>query len=116
MHELPVISKILDIVLAKAEENQVKEIKTVSLKISALSDLEEEWMQRYFQFLSRETLARSARLCIEKVPALLRCQNCGHEFSLAVHSDAIQVCPVCAGQNYTLQSKRAYWIEHIEAI
>ena len=48
MHELPVMNSILDIVIKHAKMNNVKKIIKIYLKVGVLSDLEEKWMQQYF--------------------------------------------------------------------
>ena len=48
MHELPVTKSILGIVLRHAESNNVQRVVSIELSIGALSDLEDEWLQRYF--------------------------------------------------------------------
>ena len=50
MHELQVTESILDIVLRHAEANQVNKILSIQLKVGELSDLEDEWIQRYFDY------------------------------------------------------------------
>ena len=49
MHELPVTEKILDIIVAHAERNNVQKVVTINLNIGELSDLEDEWIQNYFE-------------------------------------------------------------------
>ncbi len=116
MHELPVINTILNIVLDRARENRVTEIKTIFLKIGALSDLEEEWMQRYFAYLSRGTPAASARLAIERTPARVQCRTCGHCFELDLQSSETETCQSCGHNTYALVSGTGYYLESIEAV
>ena len=75
MHELQVTKRILDIALEHAEGHQVRRIAVIHLRIGALSDLEDMWLQRYFDYLSRNTLAESARLAIERMPIVVRCSG-----------------------------------------
>jgi len=114
MHELPVINKILRIVLNRARENRVTRIKTINLKIGALSDLEEEWMQRYFAYLSRETPAASARLAVERIPARVQCRHCGECFALDLSSSEPETCPSCGHSSSVPVSGTGYFIESIE--
>ena len=76
MHELQVTKRILDIALGHADGHAVRRIAVIHLRIGALSDLEDEWLQRYFTYLSRGTLADEARLAIEWVPIVVRCSGC----------------------------------------
>ncbi len=116
MHELPVINSILRIVLKHARENEVTRIKTISLKIGAFSDLEEEWIQRYFAYLSRETAAASARLAVERIPARVQCRHCGQGFVLDPPFSESQACPACGQSSYVLVSGTGYFIESIEGM
>ncbi|MFW6054303.1 MAG: hydrogenase maturation nickel metallochaperone HypA [Thermodesulfobacteriota bacterium] len=116
MHELPVIEKILRIVLLRARDNGVEEVRAIHLKIGELSDLEEEWMQRYFDYCSRGTLAEGSRLVIERVPVRVRCRECGQEFPLDLATDENRFCPECNSPKYTLVSGQGYFLESIEAI
>ena len=75
MHELQVTKRILDIALGHAEGHQVRRIAVIHLRIGALSDLEDGWLQRYFDYLSRGTLADGARLAIERMPIVVRCSG-----------------------------------------
>jgi hydrogenase nickel incorporation protein HypA/HybF len=115
MHELPVMQSILSIVVRHAAMHQVKKVHAISLIVGALSDLEDEWMQRYFDYVSKGTVAEGARLKIERTPAVVSCTGCGHNFEVdKTRMDAI-TCPECGGQKFTLVSGRGYHIKDMEA-
>ena len=82
MHELQVTERILDIVLKHASGHDVSRIVVIHLRVGELSDLEDEWLQRYFDYLSKDTLAENARLAIEKAPIVMRCESCASSFEL----------------------------------
>ena len=71
MHELPITESILRVVLKHAETNKVRRVVTIHLQIGKLSDLEDEWIQRYFDYLSKGTLAEGAKLKIERMNPLI---------------------------------------------
>ena len=75
MHELPVTEGILQIVLKHAEMNSVQQVMAIHLQIGKLSDLEDEWIQRYFDYLSKGTIAQ-AELKIERMPIMVQCTAC----------------------------------------
>ncbi len=117
MHELPVIDSILNIVLRHAALNQAQRIVSVTLQVGALSDLEEEWMQRYFDQLSQGTLAESAVLKINRIAVVLACPTCGHEFEISPHERTAIICPQCGCDNgFILLSGREYYIKEMEVI
>lgn len=116
MHELPVTEKILDIVVKHARTNRVSEIVSITLHIGELSDLESEWVQHYFDYLSKDTVARGAKLIIERIPIVLHCGACGHEFQVEKSSLGQSVCPKCFSTgDFSLVSGRQYYIKEMEA-
>ena len=80
MHELPVMNSILDIVIKHAKMNNVNKVLKIYLQVGVLCDLEEEWMQRYFGFVSEKTVAEGAVLEIERVPVKMQCDACSTTF------------------------------------
>lgn len=116
MHELPVTERILDIVIKHAERNHVRRVVSIKLIVGELSDLENEWIQHYFDYLSKDTLAAGARLDIERQPVVVECNRCGR--SQAVKKEALGdvVCPACGAEgDYSLISGREYYIKEMEA-
>lgn len=117
MHELPVTESILNILLKHAEKNHVSRIVSVTLHIGELSDLENEWLQHYFDYLSKDTVAAGAVLRIERLPIVLRCGKCAHQFEIAKERMGICNCPQCgADKDFTLVSGRQYYIKEMEAM
>ena len=57
MHELSITESILKIVLKHAQKSGIQKVMTIHLRIGKLSDLEDEWIQRYFDYLSKESIA-----------------------------------------------------------
>ena len=55
MHELSIMGNILDIVLDHAARAHAKRISRINLEVGELSDLLPDWMQTYFDFVSRDT-------------------------------------------------------------
>ncbi len=80
MHELAVTESLLQVVLRHAGEGGAGKVVSVSVRVGELSDLVNEWMQRYFDYLSRGTIAEGALIRIERIPATFRCGGCGDVF------------------------------------
>ena len=115
MHELPVTKSILDIVLKHAESNNVQRVASIELSIGALSDLEDEWLQRYFDHLSRGTVAEGARLRIQRAELTFSCRACSLEFSVAREDLDDALCPECGRSDGALISGTGYRVESMEA-
>ncbi|HDS17147.1 MAG TPA: hydrogenase maturation nickel metallochaperone HypA [Proteobacteria bacterium] len=116
MHELPVITEILKVVLEHAARHRLRRVTAVHLEVGALSELEDEWLQRYFDHLSRGGRAAGARLLLKRVPATLTCADCGAEFAFDGGAQARNYCPACAGHHCRLLRGQGYFIKNLEGI
>jgi hydrogenase nickel incorporation protein HypA/HybF len=114
MHELPVTKSIFQIVLKHATMGDVKRVVSVNLEIGALSDLQTEWVQRYFDHLSRGTVVEGARLKIDRVPAVFRCNRCQQSFEISSVLEEDLSCGQCHSTQVTLISGRKYHVKNME--
>lgn len=114
MHELPITESILNIVLKHAAMNDAHKISAIHLRIGALSELEDEWLQKYFDYLSKGTIAEDAKLVIVRVPAKIQCRSCAYEYEAEKVMMAELVCPACGGKGGNLISGREYYIKEME--
>ena len=115
MHELPITESILNIVLKHARANDVRKVKAIHLRIGRLSDLEDEWIQRYFDYLSKGTLAEGAKIEVERTPIVMKCNACSASYEWEASKMGEVVCPDCGGKSCTLISGREYYIKEMEA-
>ncbi|MBU1196721.1 MAG: hydrogenase maturation nickel metallochaperone HypA [Proteobacteria bacterium] len=116
MHELPVIDSILKIVLRHAVENNVSRVVAIHLQVGEMSDLEDIWMQQYFDHLSKGGIADGAVLKIERTPVVLKCSDCGMSYAVNIKETPSYECPGCGSDKNTMVSGREYFIKHLEAI
>lgn len=114
MHELSVMQGILEVVLRHAGKSGVSRVEAVNLEVGALSHLREEWMQKYFDHLTRGTAAEGAALRVRRVPAVLCCRECGHRFEW--RGEDGPSCTVCASERADLVSGREYTVASLEAV
>lgn len=116
MHELPVIQSLFDICMKHARANNAGKVLSVTLKIGEASDLQEEWIQRYYEFLCKDTIADGSRLIIERVPLQVRCKACSEEFHVDLRKSAQVQCPNCGGTRFAYISGREYSVESMEIV
>ncbi len=116
MHELPVINSILKVVLKHAADNKVKKVVAVHLQVGELSDLEDKWMQQYFDYLAKGGIAEGARLKIERTPVVMKCTDCGFSYVANLKEDKKLACPSCGSERKNMVSGREYFIKNLEAI
>ena len=116
MHELQVTESILAIALKHATANRVEKILSIQLRVGELSDLENEWIQKYFDYLSKDTIADGAILKIERTPVAMKCGNCSNSFTINVKEMKEINCPQCGDKRCTLTSGREYYIKDMEVM
>jgi hydrogenase nickel incorporation protein HypA/HybF len=114
MHELPITESILKIVLSYAEKNDVRHVMAVHLQIGKLSDLEDDWLQRYFDYLSKGTVAQGAKLRIERTPIIFQCNTCATSYEVEITDIGEAVCPGCGKKDSKMISGREYYIKNME--
>ena len=118
MHELQVTEQILEVALKHIEGQHVSRIVIIHLRIGDLSELEEEWIQHYFDYLSKGTLAEDAKLKIEKVPIVLECEDCGANFEVSQQELGEALCLDCEADepSWNLISGRQYTVTNLEVV
>ena len=113
MHELPVTEEILKIALNHGERNGAKKIVRIYLTIGELTDLIDEWVQRYFDYLSKDSIAQDAELIIERIPIKVLCGGCGETFEVD-RKTLDFTCPSCGEKGAALLSGREFTVKSIE--
>ena len=122
MHELAVTQHVFNIVLRHAESNGAKKVIGVNLRIGELRDIVDDWMQKFFDHLSRGTIVEGAKLNIERLPIVFRCE-CGESFPVNFKEflgggkgEEGITCPHCGGAKAALFSGKEFEIQGIEVI
>jgi len=114
MHELPLTNKILETALDFAKKNNAVQIQEINLLIGELSDIEEHWLNHYFRYISKETIASDANLKITKVNIRWLCLSCCFEFDGEKKTENPVICPKCKEtKNLELINGREFIIESI---
>ena len=89
MHELSISQAILDTALRHA---QGRRVSIVHVRVGSLRQVVPDSLSFYFEIVTRDTACDGARLDLEPVAALLRCDGCGREWDpapppLATHGE-----------------------------
>lgn len=116
MHELSITERILDVVLRHAARQDITKVVRIHLRIGELSDLQDEWIQHYFNYLSRGTLAENAQLAITHAPIVVSCRSCARSFEIKKDEMGRGTCPDCGETGLQLVSGREYFIENMEVL
>jgi hydrogenase nickel incorporation protein HypA/HybF len=116
MHELSVTQNILNIVVKHALANRAEKILIIHLRIGELTDLVGEYIQHYFDYLSKDTIAEGAKLKIERSPIVVQCTECKNRFPVSLKELGKIACSHCGSARITFVSGREFFIKNIEVI
>ncbi|NLD48775.1 MAG: hydrogenase maturation nickel metallochaperone HypA [Clostridiaceae bacterium] len=114
MHELAVTKYILKLALDHTEKYGGREVLSIHLLIGEMRNLEEDWIQRYFNYISVGTAAEHAVINVRKVPIAFLCKICGKQFTGDLREDKKLLCTHCNSFEYDLISGRELIVEKLE--
>ena len=115
MHELSITESILKTVLASAEAHSVTKILTIHLEVGELNDMKPEWIQHFFDYLSKDTIAEGAKIEAHTKESEFTCHDCNVTFPLQLKSVSKVTCPSCKGGNCSLTGGSEFFIRDMEA-
>ncbi|MDR0308587.1 MAG: hydrogenase maturation nickel metallochaperone HypA [Coriobacteriales bacterium] len=112
MHEMSLMTSVLETADETARKSGAKSITRISLTVGVMSDVLSDALEFAFEVLSPESpYADGAELVITQVTPRSRCQVCGLEFD---HDRFHRSCPSCQALATELLAGRELFIESIE--
>ncbi len=105
MHEVSVVTSIVDAVIAELSKYDIKRVNSVFIDVGVLTNLGDEQMQFAYEIVTRGTILEGSELVIEHIPVEVRCDSCGYEGPVEYladpdyesHNVPILSCPECSG-------------------
>jgi hydrogenase nickel incorporation protein HypA/HybF len=113
MHEFSVTETLFNQVLAQAHTAGAERVTDVYLVLGQLDHAVESSLQFYWDMLSYGTLAAGARLHVRRVPAVFRCERCGHQYT---PENELPGCPHCHSLSIRLVSGDEFYLEALEIV
>ncbi len=99
MHELSLVSSILDIIEDYASQDGFRRVNNLRLSCGRLSGVDLQCLRFAFEVLSRETRSEGATLEIDFLPIVISCLSCGKDTEVKYLEAA---CPECGSENVLL--------------
>jgi len=112
MHEMGIAMEIVEIAAAsipKGMENV--RIDKVNLKVGKLSAIVPESLRFCFEIVAKDTPVAGAKLIIEEVPVVARCNECSAEWTI---TGPVFTCIKCSSGSILILSGRELDIVSIE--
>ena len=120
MHELAVAEAI---VAAAERHAEGRPVSVVRVRVGRLRQLVPEYLSFHFEVASKETQCEGAALEWERVPSLLRCEDCRAEWDPAPpparEGEELVVrfrCPACQGADNRVISGDELIVESIDIV
>ncbi|MDK2791628.1 MAG: hydrogenase nickel incorporation protein HypA/HybF [Deferribacteres bacterium] len=111
LHEASIAQSLLDIVIETASENKAKFVKSVKIDIGRLAAIENDALMFAFDALKEGTIAENARLYINDVPIVGRCNVCSFD---SEYESFDFCCKNCGSYDVILISGEELNIKEIE--
>lgn len=110
MHEISVITYLLETVEEQARQHKASRVLEVSLVIGERASILDDSLFFYFDMLTPGTLVEGARLTTRRIPSQFNCLSCGATY-LAGNDFR---CPHCGGMGHLSPAGSEFYIDSIE--
>ena len=114
MHELPFAKSIYKSVMEVAEANSATHIHRVVLEVGVLRDFVPELVQRYWNYISKGSIAEGSEIVMNTIDASAVCDHCGTTYPIDTHNFHDAHCPSCGHNRGRLLTGRELKIINIE--
>lgn len=117
MHELSMVSAILDTVIHSAEKSNAIEVLEVVIEIGELTMLNPEQVSFLLDVLKEDTIAKNAEFKLIEIPLEIKCHSCGYEGNTKNEGDhyaAIFKCPECGEHKVEITDGKECLVKNIK--
>ena len=111
MHEHHLADKIVSLAIVRARELGRNKIKTVKVRMNALTCVHSDSLECAFRIAARNAGLDGAELIVETVEPTCRCEDCGADF---VPDTPTTRCAQCGSVRVVLQQGPELEIESVE--
>ncbi len=105
MHEVAVVSELVNAIFKELEKYKVSKVDEVTFTIGDLTNLGGEQMSFAYEIVTRDTILEGSELHVVVEPIEIECSECGFKGPANVikdeeygsHSIPVLSCPTCKG-------------------
>lgn len=116
MHEMSIVSSVVDVVVDYASKNDAKQVRRVTLVVGELHDVVDSLMESCFRSLAKGTVAQEASLALVKVPMRAQCNECLLVYPANLKRAETLVCPDCGSKDFRIHNGNEFIIRDIEIV
>ena len=92
MHELSIAMNVVEIVKEHLKDEEGAQVSELELDIGQSSGVIVTALQFALEEAVKSSVLEQARIIINEIPSVSKCEACGHEF---IPEDIISPCPQC---------------------
>jgi len=112
MHEMGIATEIVRIVAESIPPDMTgSKVARVNLKVGRLAAVVPQSLRFCFDIVAKETPVEGARLDIQEVAVMARCNDCDHSWEIG---EPVFSCPKCQSSSIEMLSGRELDIDSIE--
>lgn len=113
MHELSIISNVIDTLNEFFKTNPVKKVYSVTLSVGTVSGVVPHYLTDAWDwFTKKDELFKGSKLKIDPIHAYTSCLDCGEVYDTIEHA---KICPKCHSDHTVLKQGNELVIKEIEA-
>ena len=105
MHELGVISNLVDSSEHLAAQNGIHKLGYIKIDVGEMSGVVSQFMRNLWKIGTKGTILEGAELIVNDIKAIVECADCAEQFSLMESADENNdkpCCPKCGSMNFFL--------------
>ena len=111
MHELAITQAVIGLVSEHAEKAEAGKVVRINLVVGELTGFVGDFVQFYFDHMTKGTIMENAELTFKTIPTTGRCRDCSKEFEV---KEMDWTCPSCEGNSIQLVGGNELLVESIE--
>ncbi|MDD6727913.1 MAG: hydrogenase maturation nickel metallochaperone HypA [Eubacteriales bacterium] len=111
MHELSLVMEMFDLVGEISQEQNLKEIHSVTVEVGELSGVLADYLGECWNVARIGSQFEKTELKVIPIPSTALC-SCGTEYEMTKNS---RICPNCHKTDYEIVKGREFTVKEIEA-
>lgn len=111
MHELSVVSSLIELCEQNAKANNASRVHVVEIKVGRLSGIEPHLLQTSFDTFKEKTVCEGAELVMHIQDLVVRCSTCEGEHVLKQN---VFLCPTCSSSELKVVDGEDMYLMRLE--
>jgi hydrogenase nickel incorporation protein HypA/HybF len=112
VHELSIVYGMISGVTEAAQNSHARQVKTVTLRLGALSGVVEDALLFSYDIATKGTMLDGSKLVVHRLPVVIHCETCHSDRELP-GTQSFR-CPVCGTPSGDIRQGRELEIESME--